>query len=44
VSRILWPLYFIAALVVSYLIFLQLPHFLQEGGPLVALLIFLLIR
>ena len=42
-SRLLWPLYFIATLVVSYLIYLQLPHFLREGGPLVALLIFLLI-
>ncbi len=42
-SRILWPLYFVAALFVSYLIFKQLPHYLQEGGPLVALLIFLMI-
>jgi len=43
VNRIIWPLYYVATLVVSYLIFKQLPHFLQEGGPLVALLIFLLI-
>lgn len=42
-SRLLWPLYFIASMVVSYLIFKQLPHFLQEGGPLVASLIWLLI-
>jgi biopolymer transport protein ExbB len=33
----------VAALVVSYLIYKQLPHYLQEGGPLVALLIFLMI-
>lgn len=40
-KRILWPLYMVAALVISYLIYKQLPHYLQEGGPLVALLIFL---
>lgn len=42
-NRFIWPLYFIASMVVSYLIFKQLPHFLQEGGPLVASLIWLLI-
>lgn len=42
-SRFLWPAYFIASMVVAWLIFKQLPHFLQEGGPLVASLIWLLI-
>ncbi len=42
-QRFLWPIYIIASIVVSYLIFKQLPHFLQEGGPLVASLIWLMI-
>ncbi len=42
-QRFLWPIYIVASLVVSFLIFKQLPHFLQEGGPLVASLIWLLI-
>jgi biopolymer transport protein ExbB len=41
VSRIIWPLYFVAAMFVSYLIFKQLPEYLQKGGLLVPLLIFL---
>jgi biopolymer transport protein ExbB len=40
-SRILWPLYFVAALFVAFLIYQQLPAYLREGGYLVALLIFL---
>ena len=40
-KRIIWPLYFVAALFVAYLIYKQLPEYLQKGGPLVALLIFL---
>ena len=40
-SRIIWPLYFAAAMFVSYLIFKQLPEYLQKGGLLVPLLIFL---
>ena len=40
-KRLIWPLYFIAAMFVSYLIFKQLPEYLQKGGPLVVLLIFL---
>jgi biopolymer transport protein ExbB len=43
VKSLLWPLYFIGALVVSYLIYLQLPHYIRDGGLLVASLIFLLI-
>ena len=42
-KSLLWPLYFIGALVVSYLIYLQLPPYIREGGYLVAGLIFLLI-
>jgi biopolymer transport protein ExbB len=41
--RIFWIVYFLAALAVAILIFKQLPAYLQEGGPLVALLIFLVI-
>src|SRR5207237_3634511 len=40
-KRILWPLYFIAALFVAFLIYKQLPPYLQKGGYLVPLLIFL---
>ncbi len=40
-KRLFWPLYFVAAVVISYLIYKQLPHFLQEGGYLVIALIFL---
>jgi biopolymer transport protein ExbB len=43
VKRLLWPLYFIGALAVSWLIYLQLPKYIREGGFLVAGLIFLLI-
>ncbi len=42
-KRLLWPAYFIGALFVAYLIFKQLPPYLQKGGLLVPLLIFLLI-
>jgi len=43
VKNLLWPLYFVGALFVAYLIFKQLPIYLQKGGLLVPLLIFLLI-
>ena len=42
-KRLIWPLYFIGALVISYLIYLQLPKYIKEGGVLVAGLIFLMI-
>ncbi len=42
-KRIIWPAYFIGALVVAYFIFQQLPEYIVKGGPLVVLLIFLLI-
>lgn len=42
-KRLIWPLYFIAALAVSAFIYLQLPEYIQKGGPLVVLLILLLI-
>jgi biopolymer transport protein ExbB len=42
-KRIIWPAYFIGALVVAYFVFSQLPEYIQKGGPLVVLLIFLLI-
>ena len=42
-KRIIWPVYFIAALVVAYFIFTRLPEYIQKGGPLVVLLIFLII-
>ncbi len=42
-KRIIWPVYFIAALVVAYFVFQQLPEYIRKGGPLVVLLIFLLI-
>jgi biopolymer transport protein ExbB len=43
VKRFLWPLYFIGALFVAYLIYKQLPEYLQKGGLLVPVLLFLLI-
>jgi len=42
-KRIIWPVYFIATLVVAYFIFTRLPEYIQKGGPLVVLLIFLII-
>jgi biopolymer transport protein ExbB len=42
-KRIIWPVYFVSALVVAYFIFTQLPEYIQKGGPLVVLLIFLVI-
>ena len=42
-KRLLWPLYFIGALVVAWLIYSQLPNYIKEGGWLVAGLIFLMI-
>jgi biopolymer transport protein ExbB len=42
-KRILWPVYFLATLAVSYFIYLQLPAYIRHGGLLVALLIFLAI-
>jgi biopolymer transport protein ExbB len=42
-KRIIWPLYFVGALVVAYVIYSQLPDYIQKGGYLVVLLIFLLI-
>jgi biopolymer transport protein ExbB len=42
-KRLIWPLYFIGALVVSYVIYSTLPEYIQKGGYLVVLLIFLLI-
>jgi biopolymer transport protein ExbB len=43
VKSLLWPLYFLGALVVAYLIYMQLPNYIREGGYLVAGLIFLMI-
>jgi len=42
VKRLLWPAYFLVALVVAYFIYKQLPDYIQKGGPLVAILVFLL--
>jgi biopolymer transport protein ExbB len=42
-KRIIWPVYFVGALVVAAFIYKQLPEYIQKGGPLVVLLIFLLI-
>lgn len=42
-KRVIWPLYFILSYGVSVLIFLQLPEYIQKGGPLVTTLIFMLI-
>jgi biopolymer transport protein ExbB len=42
-KRLIWPVYFIAALVVAYFVFSRLPEYIQKGGPLVVLLIFLII-
>jgi biopolymer transport protein ExbB len=42
-KRILWPVYFLATLAVSYFIYTQLPEYIRHGGYLVALLIFLAI-
>ena len=41
-KQLLWPLYFLGALVVAYLIYMQLPPYIREGGYLVAGLIFLM--
>jgi len=43
VKQLLWPLYFLGALAVAYLIYMQLPPYIKEGGYLVAGLIFLMI-
>jgi len=41
-KRLVWPAYFLIALVVAYFIYTRLPDYIQKGGPLVAILIFLL--
>ena len=41
-KRLLWPAYFLVALAVAYFIYTRLPDYIQKGGPLVAILIFLL--
>lgn len=42
-KRLIWPVYFVGALAVSYVIYSTLPEYIQKGGYLVVLLIFLLI-
>lgn len=42
VKRLLWPAYFLVALGVAIFIYTQLPEYIKKGGPLVAILIFLL--
>jgi biopolymer transport protein ExbB len=42
-KRLIWPLYFVAALVVAYFVYTRLPEYIQKGGYLVVLLIFLII-
>ena len=41
-KRLVWPAYFIIALAVAIFIYTQLPEYIKKGGPLVAILIFLL--
>ena len=41
-KRLVWPAYFIVALAVAIFIYTQLPEYIKKGGPLVAILIFLL--
>ena len=41
-KRLLWPAYFLAALAVAMYIYTLLPDYIKKGGPLVAILIFLL--
>ena len=41
-KRLVWPAYFLIALVVAYFIYMRLPDYIQKGGPLVAILVFLL--
>jgi biopolymer transport protein ExbB len=43
VKQLIWPIYFVGAMFVSYLIYMQLPPYIKDGGWLVAGLIFLLI-
>lgn len=40
-KRLLWPIYFIGTYAVCVYIYLQLPKYIRDGGPLVTLLIFL---
>jgi len=42
VKRLLWPAYFLVAMAVAGFIYTQLPEYIQKGGYLVAILIFLL--
>jgi len=42
VKRFIWPVYFLVAMGVAYFIYTRLPEYIQKGGPLVAILIFLL--
>ena len=42
-KQLIWPIYFVGAMFVSYLIYMQLPPYIKDGGWLVAGLIFLLI-
>lgn len=41
-KRLLWPAYFLVAMAVAGFIYTQLPEYIQKGGYLVAILIFLL--
>jgi biopolymer transport protein ExbB len=41
-KRLVWPAYFIIALAVAIFIYTQLPEYIKKGGPLVAILVFLL--